>query len=98
MFLNVFDKNYNINTVKINSWLKQCTKKRQHPLVNKRKVNFKYAVKIKDNPITIKIFCNYSKKINKNYLRYIQNSFNEYFKIINQNSKFIFSSSENPYI
>jgi len=40
-----------------------------HPLIDKKKVNFKYGVKIKDYPITVKIFCNQAEKINKIYFR-----------------------------
>jgi len=73
-------------------------KKKQHPLINKKKINFKYAVQIKKQPVTIKIFCNFSNKLKKDYKNYLINNFNLYFKIINQNTKFIFSSSKNPYV
>ena len=66
-------------------------------MIDKNKVNFKYAVKVKDYPITIKIFCNQTKKIKKNYIRYLQNDFNSYFKILNQETKIKFSKSQNPY-
>ena len=78
-------KKYNLSTSMINKWLNHCSKIYPHPLIDKKKVNFKYVVKIKDSPITIKIFCNQAEKINKNYIRYLKNNFNSHFKILNQN-------------
>ena len=97
-YKNIFLKNNNINTYKLNKWLKQCTKIKTHPLIDRKKINFKYVVKIKNYPITIKIFCNQSKKINKSYIRFLKNDFNSYFSILNQNINIIFSQSQNPYI
>ena len=82
----------------INTWLNKCTNNFQHPLIDKKKVNFKYAVQIKDHPITVKIFCNQAEKIKINYIRYLKNNFNSYFKILNQNTKIKFSKSQNPYL
>ena len=95
---NVFGKKYFITTSKLNTWLKNTTNVKQHPLIEKKSINFKYAVQIKDNPITIKVFCNYSNKLKNDYKRYLVNNFNKYFKIVNQNTKFVFSSVKNPYI
>ena len=67
-------------------------------MIENKKVNFKYVVKMKDKPIIIKIFCNYSRKIRNDYKRYMINNFNKYFKVLNQNTKIIFSSSRNPYL
>ena len=52
---------------------------------------------VKDYPITVKIFSNQAEKIKKNYVRYLKNNFNSYFKILNQNTKIMFSKSGNPY-
>ena len=93
-----FIKNYIIPTNKLNLWLKKIVKKNQHPLINKKRINFKYAVQVKNNPLTIKIFCNYSNKLKDNYKRFLINNFNYDFKILNQKTKFIFSSSKNPYL
>ena len=98
IFKNNQIKKNQISTKLINQWLKFATNKHAHPLIKKKKVNFKYAVKIKDSPLIIKIFANQSSKIYKNYIIYLKNDFNKYFKIINQNTKIIFSKSENPYI
>ena len=68
-----------------------------HPMIDKKKVNFKYAVKVKDYPLTVKIFCNQAGKIKENYIRYLKNDFNSYFTIINQNINIIFTKSQNPY-
>ena len=86
-----------LNTSILNKWLKKCTQNKSHPLIDRKKVNFKYAVKIHNNPIIIKIFCNYSNKIKKDYIRYLVNNFKAQFKILNQNIKFIFSNTQNPY-
>ena len=51
-----------------------------------------------DNPVTIKIYCNFANKIKKDYERYLINNFNKNFKIINQKTRLVFSSANNPYI
>jgi len=90
--------NYVISTSKLNTWLKNITKELQHPLIENKKINFKYAVQIKEKPVTIQIFCNFSSKLKNNYKSYLINNFNQTFKILNQKTKFIFSSSKNPYV
>ena len=90
--------NYKISTSKLNQWLKKTVKEKQHPLIDGKKVNFKYAVQIKDKPVTVKIFCSYSNKLKTNYKKFLINNFNYKFKILNQKTKIIFSSSKNPYI
>ena len=86
-----------IKTYKLNEWLKKAVLQKKHPLINNKSINFKYAVQLKDNPVTIKIFCNYSSKIKKDYIRFLTNNFNKTFGILNQNTKIIFSKSDNPY-
>ena len=90
--------NYVISTSKLNTWLKNITKEIQHPLIENKKINFKYAVQIKQKPVTIQIFCNFTTKLKNNYKSYLINNFNQTFKILNQKTKFIFSSSKNPYV
>jgi GTP-binding protein len=89
---------YKISTSKLNKWLTKVIKENQHPLIENKKVNFKYVVQVKEKPITIKIFCNFSNKLQNSYKKYLLNNFNYHFKILNQKTKFIFSSSKNPYI
>ncbi|PPR46922.1 MAG: GTPase Der [Alphaproteobacteria bacterium MarineAlpha5_Bin9] len=97
IYLNLTSSNVNITTSIINKWLNEATKKYKHPLIDKKNVKFKYALKVKDSPITIKIFSNFNHKLNKNYIRYLKNNFNNYFKIKNQNINLVFNKSENPY-
>ena len=97
VFKSILIRKYKFNTSMINKWLKQCIRMNPHPMIEKKRVNFKYAVKVKDHPITVKIFCNQAEKIKQNYIRYLKNNFNSYFKILNQNTKIIFSKSQNPY-
>jgi len=94
----ISEVNYIISTSKLNTWLKSVTKEIQHPLIENKKINFKYAVQIKQKPVTIKVFCSFSSKLKNNYKRYLINNFNQNFKILNQKTKFIFSSSKNPYV
>lgn len=94
----IFENEYLISTGKINKWLKDITNNNQHPLIENKKVNFKYAVQVKNKPVTIKIFCNYSNRLRDSYKRFLINNFNNNFKILNQKTKFIFSSSINPYV
>ena len=78
--------------------MKNVVKLNNHPLIENKKVKFKYAVQIKKNPVTIKIFCNFSNKIKKDYKRFLVNNFNNYFKIKNQKTNIIFTKAKNPYI
>ena len=96
--LNIFEKKQSINTSQLNKWLKATVTKSSHPLINNKKLNFKYALQINENPPTIKIFCNYSDKIKKDYKKYLVNSFNKKFKIINQKTNIIFTKTKNPYV
>ena len=68
--------NYKISTSKLNQWLKKTVKEKQHPLIDGKKVNFKYAVQIKDKPVTVKIFCSYFNKLKNNYKKFLINNFN----------------------
>ena len=95
---NIFNKKYLISTNHINKWLKKVIIKKSHPLIENKKVNFKYAVKINDSPITIKIYCNFANKIKNEYKRYLINNFNKNFQIINQKTRLVFSSGNNPYV
>ena len=98
IFNNLANNKISIKTNNLNKWLANAIKIKQHPLIQGKKVKFKYVVQINDNPITIKIFCNYSSKIKNDYKRFLNNNFNKCFKILNQKTKFIFSSSKNPYL
>ena len=95
---NIFIDNNKISTSNLNQWLKNVVKEKQHPLIEGKKVNFKYIVQIKTKPVTIKIFCNFASKLKDNYKRYLINQFNYKFKILNQRTKIIFTSSSNPYV
>ena len=86
-----------IPTNRINSWLKKATANYVHPLIKGKNVKFKYAVQTKVNPMTIKIFSNFSSQIKDNYKIYLINNFNKYFKIKDKKIKLIFSKSQNPY-
>ena len=95
---NIIYKKYYISTSDINKWLKKVIVQKSHPLVENKKVNFKYAVKINENPVTIKIYCNFANKIKNEYRRYLINNFNKNFKIINQKTSLVFTSANNPYV
>ena len=86
----IFQNNYKISTSALNNWLKKTVSNNQHPLVENKKVNFKYAVQIKESPVSIKVFCNYSNRVKVNYKRYLINNFNNHFKILNQKTRFVF--------
>jgi GTP-binding protein len=98
LYSSVLLNNYKISTSKLNIWLKKVVSDNQHPLIENKRVNFKYIVQVKEKPVTIKIFCSYASKLKSNYKRYLTNNFNYHFKILNQKTKIIFSSSKNPYV
>ena len=95
---NIINKKYFISTSDINKWLKKVIVQKSHPLIENKKVNFKYAVKINENPVTIKIYCNFANKIKNEYRRYLINNFNKNFKIINQKTRLVLTSANNPYV
>ncbi len=86
-----------IPTSKINFWLKNTTNNNPHSRIKGKEVKFKYATQVSSNPMTIKIFSNYSKEIKNTYRRFLQNNFSDYFKIKSKIIKFIFSKGSNPY-
>ena len=87
----------NIKTSKINQWLKKVTNETVHPLINGKTVKFKYGLQISNKPLTIKLFCNFSNLINKNYKTFLINNFYKTFKIKDKSIKLIFSSTKNPF-
>ncbi len=92
-----FEVKKNISTSKMNSWLQNSTTNNPHTRIKGKEVKFKYATQISDNPLTIKIFSNFSKEITSDYRRYLLNKFYKYFKIKSKNVKIIFSKTSNPY-
>ncbi|MFL2543634.1 MAG: ribosome biogenesis GTPase Der [Alphaproteobacteria bacterium] len=90
-------KNILLSTSKINSWLTKSTLEYPHPLIKRKRVNFKYAVQISSSPITIKIFSNFPNDIKKNYINYLINKFIKTFNILDSKVNIIFSSSQNPF-
>ncbi len=95
---NIINKKNYISTSNINKWLRKVIIQKSHPLIESKKVNFKYAVKINENPMTIKIYCNFANKIRNEYRRYLTNNFNKNFKIINQKTRIVFTTANNPYV
>ncbi len=87
----------NISTSQINQWLKSTANSYVHPRIKGKEVKFKYATQISKNPLTIKIFSNFSKEISIHYRRYLLNSFYKFFKIKSKNLKIVFSKSQNPF-
>ncbi len=98
MFLKKTDSSFNMPTNKINNWLKKVTFEYSHPLIKGKEVKFKYATQVKNKPITIKIFSNFSKQIKDSYKNYLINSFNKTFKIKDSKIKLVFTNSPNPYV
>ena len=98
MFLKKIDSSFIMPTNKINNWLKKTTFEYSHPLIKGKEVKFKYATQIKNKPITIKIFSNFSKQIKDSYKNYLINSFNKTFKIKDSKIKLVFTNSPNPYV
>ena len=87
----------NISTSELNKWLQFTTLHKPHSRIKGKEVKFKYATQISNNPLTIKIFSNFSKEISIQYKRYLINNFYNYFKMKSKNIKIIISKSLNPY-
>ena len=86
-----------ISTSQINQWLFKAVEKNPHSRINGKEVKFKYATQVTQNPLTIKIFSNFTKEIKKHYRTYLLSNFYHYFKIKSKNIKIIISKSNNPY-
>ena len=93
----ILELNKNISTSQINKWLNHVVENNSHPRINGKEVKFKYGTQISKNPLTIKIFSNFSKEISNSYKRYLLNNFYNFFKIKSRNLKILFSKSKNPY-
>ncbi len=91
------NKNNKISTSRLNIWLKKVIEKNPHSRIRGKEVRFKYATQISDNPLTIKVFTNFSKEISTNYKRYLTNNLYDHFKIKSTKLKIIFSKSVNPF-
>ena len=91
------DLNKNVSTSQINKWLNHVVENNSHPRINGKEVKFKYGTQVSKNPLTIKIFSNFSKEISNSYKRYLLNNFYNFFKIKSRNLKILFSKSKNPY-
>jgi len=59
----ILEINKNISTSQINKWLNHVVENNSHPRINGKEVKFKYGTQISKNPLTIKIFSNFSKEI-----------------------------------
>ncbi len=94
---NILILNKNISTSQINKWLNHVVENNSHPRINGKEVKFKYATQVSSNPLTIKIFSNFSKEISNSYKRYMLNNFYNFFKIKSRNLKILFSKSKNPF-
>ena len=93
----ILELNKNISTSQINKWLNHVVENNSHPRINGKEVKFKYGTQVSKNPLTIKIFSNFSKEISNSYKRYLLNNFYNFFKIKSRNLKILFSKSKNPY-
>ena len=89
--------NKNISTSQINKWLSHVVENNSHPRINGKEVKFKYGTQVSNNPLTIKIFSNFSKEISNSYKRYLLNSFYKFFKTNSRNLKILITKSKNPY-
>ncbi len=93
----ILEINKNISTSQINKWLNHVVEINSHPRINGKEVKFKYGTQVSKNPLTIKIFANFSKEISNSYKKYLLNNFYNFFKIKSRNLKILFSKSKNPY-
>ncbi len=92
-----FDINKTISTSKINDWLNKTVIDKPHSRIRGKEVKFKYATQISQNPLTVKIFSNFSKEIDNHYKRFLLNNFYKNFNIKSKKVKIIFSKTANPF-
>lgn len=86
-----------VQTSLLNKWLKYAIENRRPPLLNKKKINFKYVVQTGTGPLKFTIFVS-QVKIRRNYINYLKNSLIEEFGLNAVPVIIELKKSENPYI
>lgn len=95
----VLKSTYNkILTSKLTKILQILTKKCPPPLIHRTRIKLKFAHLIQKKPLKILIYGNQTKKIPKNYKKYLTNGFIKNLKLISTPILISYKDNINPYI
>ncbi len=86
-----------IGTADLNRWLDAVTSSHPPPAVNGRRVRLKYMTQAKTRPPTFAIFCSKPDNLPTSYLRYLENSLRDSFKLPGTPIRINFRKGDNPY-
>jgi GTP-binding protein len=90
--------NTRVSTAGLNDWLTGATERHPPPLAaNKRPIRLRYVTQAKARPPTVVLFGNRPEDLPTSYLRYLENSFREEFKLEGTPIRIQTRKSENPY-
>ena len=89
--------NKRASTGSVNRWLAGVTEQHPPPLVQGRRVKLRYATQIKTRPPTFALFVSRPEKLPDSYLRYLENSLRETFKLEGVPIRLQMRKGKNPY-
>jgi GTP-binding protein len=90
--------NRRVPTAALNDWLEGILERHPPPLAaNKRSIRLRYVTQIKARPPTVVLFGNRPEDLPTSYLRYLENSFRDTFKLVGTPIRIQTRKSNNPY-
>ena len=87
----------NISTADVNLFLQKAIKKTPPPVSKGRRIKIRYAHQGGSQPTRLILHGNQLTRLPKHYLRYLSNSFREYFGLVGVPVVFSLRNSHNPY-
>jgi GTPase len=90
--------NVRITTSRLNDWLYQLIEQHSPPLVEGRRLKFRYMTQTKSRPPTFVIFSNKNKEVPASYLRYLTNQMREVFGLQGVPIRLLLRTGKNPYV
>ncbi|MEP4377615.1 MAG: ribosome biogenesis GTPase Der [Alphaproteobacteria bacterium] len=92
------DWNLRITTSELNAWLNDSIERHPPPLAaNKRPIRLRYATQPKARPPTVVLFGNRPEDLPTSYIRYLENSFRDRFKLAGTPIRVLTRKGDNPY-
>lgn len=90
--------NRRVPTAALNDWLEGILERHPPPLAaNKRSIRLRYVTQPKARPPTVVLFGNRPEDLPTSYLRYLENSFRDTFKLVGTPIRIQTRKSNNPY-
>jgi GTP-binding protein len=89
--------NKRASTASINRWLAGVTEQHPPPLVQGRRIKLRYATQIKTRPPTFALFVSRPESLPDSYLRYLENSLRDTFKLDGVPVRLTMRKGKNPY-